>query len=249
MWFMKRDAFLIAASCVLCGFAAPHHTAGLPQSPAKRVGPAAIWQPAPGQLVAIRTKCMEGDPAKLDECFLSEMRAAGASPEAIAFSKSLADKGYGYLRDFRAEGRVDIAYVEYFYRANELRCVLLVNGLPSMLDVDDLELFPSDEVAKNDSYHGLLQRYPKLEVFPGDRFHTDRPVAKSLGAHGQEFIVSYALRDGCHACAVIGELQLAFDFDGDGKFTGVRVAKVTPHNQSTAKILFPENQQAAVLAF
>jgi hypothetical protein len=99
---------------------------------------------------------------------------------------------------------VGIAYVEYLFRASELEGVYLVNGLPPMLDVDDQSLFPSDDLVKNDSYFALLQQYPKLSIFPGDRFHTDRPVAKSLGADAREFDVSYVLRDGCHAC-----LQLA----------------------------------------
>jgi hypothetical protein len=246
---MSRFVILLAAWCAFAGFASTERTLVPAQSFSARVRPSAIWQPALGQLIAIRTKCMKGDPAKPDECFLSEMRAAGVSPEAIAFSRSLADTGYGYLRDFLAEGRVDIAFVEYFFRANELRCVFLVNGLPSMLDVDHMDLFPSDEVAKNDSYHGLLQRHPNLEVFPGDRFHTDEPVGKSRGAGGQEFLVSYALRDGCHSCAAIGKLQLAFDFDSDGKFTAVRVAQVVPRQQNTAGNLPAPIERVAASAF
>jgi hypothetical protein len=111
-------------------------------------------------------------------------------------------------------------------------------GSPPMLDVDDQNLFPSDELAKNDSYAVLLQQYPKIAIFPGDRFHTDRPVAKSLGAGAQEFILSYVLRDGCHARAAIGELQLAFYFNGEGKFTGTRVVEVTQPIQSTAGNIF-----------
>lgn len=238
MWVMKSQALLLALSCVLCGFALPNHAAGLPRPSGARIGAGAVWRPAPEQFAAIRNKCGAGDPAKLGDCFISEMRTAGASPEAIAFAKSVADKGYGYLREFRDTGRVDIAYVEYLFRANELEGVYLVNGLPRMLDVDDQSRFPSDDLAKNDSYFALLQQYPKLSIFPGDRFHTTGPVAKSLGAHSQEFIVNYSLRDGCHACAVIGELKLAFYFNGDGKFTGTRVVEVTQPKQSTAGNIF-----------
>jgi hypothetical protein len=74
---------------------------------------------------------MGGEPSKLGGCFLTEIRAAGASSEAVAFAKSLADKGYGYLREFRDTGRVDVAYVEFFLRANEMEGVYLVNGLPT----------------------------------------------------------------------------------------------------------------------
>jgi hypothetical protein len=238
MWVMKSHAFLLALLCVLCGLASPNHAASLQRHSGARIGASAVWRPAPEQLAAIRNKCGAGDPAKLGDCFISEMRTAGASPEAIAFAKSVADKGYGYLRELRETGRVSIAYVEYLFRANELEGVYLVNGLPPMLDVDDQSLFPSDDLAKNDSYLALLQQYPKLAIFPGDRFHTDRPVAKSLGADAREFDVSYVLRDSCHACAAIGELQLAFYFNGDGKFTGTRVVEVTQPIQSTAGNIF-----------
>jgi hypothetical protein len=133
---------------------------------------------------------------------------------------------------------VGIAYVEYPFCANELEGVYLVNGLPPMLDVDDQSLFPSDDLVKNDSYFALLQQYSKISIFPGDRFHTDRPVAKSLATDAREFDVSYVLRYGCPACAAIGELQLAFYFNGDGKFTGTGVVEVTQPIQSTAGNLF-----------
>ena len=58
------------------------------------------------------------------------MKSAGASPEALEFTESLAASlGVVYLRAFRRVERVDIAYIEYGgFRANELEGVLLVNG-------------------------------------------------------------------------------------------------------------------------
>jgi len=166
------------------------------------------------------------------------MQSSGASRESVAFAKSLSDKGYGYLRDFRGTGNVGVAYVEYAFRANEMEGVFLVNGSPSPLDVDGPSLISPDDLAKNDSYAELLRRYPNLSRFPGDRYHTNQPIEKSLGSGAQEFLVAYVLRDGCHACAAVGELQLAFEFDSDGKFKGARVAQVTSQIQTTTQKTF-----------
>src|ERR1700679_117051 len=89
-----------------------------PNQPA--VTPAAVWNPSTEILAAIRVKCGEGDPAPIENCFLTEMKSAGASPEAVAFSKSLASTGVLYLRSFRQVARVDVAYIQYAFRANEL---------------------------------------------------------------------------------------------------------------------------------
>lgn len=234
---MKKRVFLAVASSLLCAAALPRHTSGSQTSPSARVTAEAVWRPTAEQIAAIRKNCRE-EPAKIGECFVSAMRSSGASREAVAFAKSLSDKGYGYLRDFRGTGNVGIAYVEYAFRANEMEGVFLVNGSPTPLDVDDPSLISPDDLLKNDSYAELLRRYPNLARFPGDRFHTNQPVEKSLGGAAQEFDVGYALRDGCHACAAVGELQLAFDFDSTGKFKGARVEQVTSEIRTTARTRF-----------
>ena len=43
---------------------------------------------------------------------------------------------------------------------------------------------------------------------------------------GQRFVVGEDLRDGCHACAILGKARVAFDFDAAGKLRGVRVVTV-----------------------
>ncbi len=53
-------------------------------------------------------------------------------------------------------------------------------------------------------------------------------TVKKLPDGGQRFVVPYVLVDGCHACARVGALQLAFDFDSAGKFLGAKVSRVKP---------------------
>jgi inhibitor of cysteine peptidase len=194
-----------------------------------RITAKSVWAPTPEQLSDIRRKCTEGDPAQHEACFLDAMKSAGASDEAMAFVKEFAANGLAYVRAFRDTGRVDIAYIEYLFRANDLDGVLLVNGTPPIIDVDDYKFLSQEDLRKNDDYAALLQKYPNVNVFPADRYQTELPVATSAANGGQEFQVEYFLQDGCHACARIGTLVVAFDFDSSGRFTEVSAFGVRPN--------------------
>ena len=129
------------------------------------------------------------------------MRRSGASEAAVAFTNLIGNTGY--LRDFREAGRVDVAYVNYPFRANENQGCLLVNGEPVVIDVDDVSKLSSEELMKNKQYAALAAKHPNAALFPGDRSGTGYPEIESLGGRAA-LIVSYWLTDGCHACARLG---------------------------------------------
>ena len=193
---------------------------------ATRITAKAVWNPTPDELSNIRRKCTEGDPPQHEVCFLDAMKTAGASAEAMAFVKDFAPNGLAYVRAFRDTGRVDIAYIEYLFRANDLDGVLLVNGAPPIIDVDDYKFVSQEDLRKNADYAALLQKYPNTNVFPADRYHPEQPVATSSANGGQEFQVEYLLQDGCHACARIGTLVMSFEFGSSGGFTEARVKEI-----------------------
>ena len=226
---MIRSRFLLAMLCAATSWCAAQEPAkpSPSQHPTERVSVAAIWSPAPDVLAAIRQKCGDADPTHIERCFLNEMKSAGASPEAQAFAESLATSlGVVYLRAFRHVERVDVAYIEYAFRANELEGVLLVNGNPSPIDVDDDSFTPDAEMRKNAAYAALAEQYPRISVWPGDRFDSKLPAVTSTGWGFKTFLVQYKLRDGCHACAEVGIATLEFKFDTQGNFQGARVASV-----------------------
>lgn len=200
-----------------------------------RATAAAVWNPSADALAAIRKKCgEEGDPSHQENCFLDEMKTAGASAEAVAFTKSVANIGVVYMRAFRKVDRVDVAYIEYAFRSNELDGVFLVNGEPSPIDVDDEDLIPKIKLQGNASYAALAQQYPNISLWPGDRLDTNTPTLSNSGWGSQTFLASYILRDGCHACAQVGTAIIAFDFDTQGKFQGTRVTSVVPSKGSSS---------------
>jgi hypothetical protein len=191
------------------------------------VNSAVVWNPSPQILSAIREKCGRGNPGGITGCFLSEMQSAGASPEALAFSKSFAENGVAFARAFRKVGPVDVAYIEYAFRANEFDGVLLVNGQPPIIDVDNEKFVSPENFSKDSAYAALAKKYPHISIWPGDRYHSNKPVVKHLES-GKAFVVDYLLRDGCHACAQVGTASLRFDFDKQGKFIGVQARPTVP---------------------
>ena len=165
---MKR-ALLIAtiASGAVFLFAsrAPSPHAAI-SPPPTRVGANAVWTPSPGVLSDIRQVCSAGDPDQQKACFLDSMKSAGASDEAAAFVKSFAANGLAYVRAFRDTGRVDIAYIEYLFRANEMRW-----RPPRQRHAADdrrrrLQIHLAGKFDENADYVALLTRkYPAATVF------------------------------------------------------------------------------------
>jgi hypothetical protein len=220
---MKRISRLLVFLWVACGaFFAGQNPVEPATVPTQRLGADAVWNPSPQVLSAIHEECAKANPADLNDCFLAEMRADGASSQAVAFVKSTSDKGLIFVRAFRKVGLVDIAYIEYPFRANELDGVLLVNGDPATVDVDGQKFVALENFSKNPTYAALAKKYPNISIWPGDRFHIDKPLVEHSESGQQLFVVDYILRDGCHACAQIGTTSLIFTFDKDGKFNGVQ---------------------------
>src|SRR5271163_1560097 len=153
---MKRTLLIAALFCCItaAGFAAHAQSPSTSASPtpAFRVDAKAVWNPSPSVLSDIRKVCSAGDPSQQKACFVDSMRSAGASAEAVEFVKEFASNGLAYVRAFRDTGRISIVYIEYLFRANEMDGVLLVNGTPPMIDVDDYKYLSQEDLRKNGDY-------------------------------------------------------------------------------------------------
>ena len=136
----------------------------------------------------------------------------------------------GFVRDFKAAGPVDIAYVFYPYRANENQSCLIVNGEPSPIDVDNHKVVATDALKGNAAYAALARTHKEVSLWPGDRYSTETPDVEMGVNAGAHIIVNYRLREQCHACAVLGHGWYSFEFDstweiGGAKLLGVSVAR------------------------
>ena len=187
----------------------------------------AVWTPDKKLLSDIREKCGRGDPPKLKECFVAEMQAAGASADALAFAKTFPDAETGYMWAFRQAGAIGIAFIEYGFRANDFEGIWLINGAPPRIDVDEYKLFTEDMLDGIPEYDRLRRQYPKITLWPGDRFNSSISVSKT-DSGGENIVIGYTLRDGCHACADLGTAHATFQFDASGKFLGAKPQDVQP---------------------
>jgi hypothetical protein len=198
-------------------------------SAAEAVGPDAVWQPNAQAMRNLRERCAKEPPEKYAECLIAQMPAAGARNAAVAFTERLKKETgqIGYVLRFRGSGPVDIAYVEYPIRANENRGWLLVNGEPSLIDVDDFSRLPKESLESDSAYRALAKQYPKVMLFPGDRTGTKYPTVRPLTSGGQRFVVPYRLLNGCHACERLGSASFAFDFDEAGRFVSAKLLYIS----------------------
>lgn len=180
----------------------------------------AVWQPDADTLKKARSACTSVAYPELGDCFVRQMQEAGASPEAVAFLRSMHNDAY--LAKYQNTGRVSIAWVIYPFRANSNTACLLVNGTPPSLDVDDLSRLPRERLISSSKWRALVAKYPKATLWPDDRSGMTGVGVASLPGGGQRFIANYLALDGCHACARLAHIRYAFDFDVTARLLGVR---------------------------
>ena len=187
-------------------------------SEAPVIGKDSEWKATMETIRKIQQECVEKQASDVGHCFVDFMGRSGASAQAVAFAR--ATGGTGYLMQFFKKGRVDLAYLSYPFRANENEGWLLVNGDPSIIDVDAQTNQLERQLEENPTYLVLKEKFPRIMLFGGDRTITRPPEMIGLPTKGQRFIFQYRLLNGCHACERVGRARFAFDFDVNGKFVG-----------------------------
>jgi predicted secreted protein len=192
----------------------------------KNVGPEAVWHPAGSFRERVIERCSSPRVQDLGKCFVSVMNDYKASARATAFTGLIGNTGY--MRGFREAGVVDVAFVEYPFRANENFGCLLVNGDPPVIDVDDFDIIQKIELKKDGQFSEIADAFPKVDIWPGDRWGADCIQPDTL-KDKQRFITAYRLLNGCHACELLAFARVAFDFDTAGKFLGTELLKVEAH--------------------
>lgn len=154
-------------------------------------------------------------------CFMNQI-ASSAPPAAASFSRMLFEKdngNVGMMTAYKDYGSLAAAQVIYPLRANDNYALLLVNGDPNLIDVDDLQKLDRAAMEKDPKYQALKKKYPQADLWPGDRSGNHPwPQVKPLSGGGTQFIVSYLFINGCHACARVGYARFAWEFDSSGKF-------------------------------
>ena len=220
---------IVAAFCIWS-------TAQTPSAPqrttsAGRITASAVWQAPADFLSKAHAACdkITGSPANFAQCFIGQMKTAGAPAPALAFTQAVyqfSGGDVGILTGIHAVGPVDVAFVSY-PRANRIMdcCWSWIaqdhqRGGMSLLDQNGLKQSPQ--------FQDLLAQFPQASLFPGDRDGTTWPNTQQGSNNGLQFIVGYPLLNGCHACTNAGFALFTWNFDATGKFLGTTFMGLTP---------------------
>jgi predicted secreted protein len=222
---MRKIGWIVLMMCLIEVFVVTGGMfAAAPALAVQNVGPEAVWKPGPQFTKTVNDRCGSPKLQAFNDCIGSLMQTEGASPEALAFAKRLDNEGY--LRAYQQVGPVGIAHVSYPFKPFENSGILLVNGSPPVIDVDDFGSLPEKDMKQDPLYRELLKEYPAMSLWHGDRLSDTPPKAQPLKDSGESLGFSYRLLDGCRTCKVIGQAHFAFDFDPGGKYLGTRFVKV-----------------------
>ncbi len=194
------------------------------------IGPAAVWKPTQDALNRVYGVCDKGKGHGYDECFMAHMSNGGASPEAVHITqlmyKSLGE--VAIVTDFKRVGPVDLARVQFPLRATDTAGLLLVNGAPTVLDVDNLDRLNRGAMEVAPQFQAVKQRYPAANVWPGNRSGDIWPQVIQLPDGGEQIVIGYPILNGCQTCAHVGLALFVWDFDAKGKFVKTIYRPIPP---------------------
>lgn len=226
---MFTHRLMIAVYCISASLIA-HAQSGARKTAAPKIDASAVWQ-IPSQFLATAHAACDAELAQVAECMIGQMQKAGAPATSIGFSRALFKQShgeFGVLTGFQNESPVSFAWVTYPLRANTNYGLLLVNGTPAIINVEDLKLLDRKAMEQSGQFHDTRNQFPKVDVWPGDRDGKEWPNSQPGPNGGQQFVVGYPLINGCHACARAGQAIFTWNFDATGKFLGTTFQGMTP---------------------
>jgi hypothetical protein len=201
------------------------------QSGHGKVGGSAVWQVPPSFLAAAHAACDNSAKAVDVECLIGQMVKAGGPAASVGFTRELYRQSHGELgimTGFQNQSPVSFAWITYPLRANTNYGLLLVNGRPAIINVEDLKLLDRKGMEQSFQFQDLKNQFPQVDLWPGDRDGKEWPNSQAGPGGGMQFVVSYPLINGCHACARAGFAIFTWNFDAQGKFLGTTFMGMTP---------------------
>jgi hypothetical protein len=179
-------------------------------------GPSQIWMPSQDAVRQLQM-CTNQNYT----CVRGIMQADGASAGAIAFYRLT---GW-FLSDIQDHGPVQLGTIFTPWAANENTQYALLGGIPAVI-------FPNQEAATfgtalqhNATYEAIASAHEDAMYWP---FGPTVAGVETSPAGGPRFLFDYEVLNGCHACAVLAHVRLAFDFAADGTEAGVQLIEVIP---------------------
>ncbi len=196
-----------------------------------KIGASAVWQ-MPKDFVAQTKAACEKDPSSDDaSCLIDHMAAAGASDQAVDFSRMMyykTDHEAVIVTDFHKSGPVDVAKVSYPLHTANTVGMLILNGDPPVLDVDDLKLLDTAAMDDNPNFKAVQSKFPYAMMAKGDRASSFWPQVITEPNGNSGLIFGYPLLNGCHSCPHVGLARFSWNFDRNGKFLNAAYVPTPP---------------------
>jgi len=195
-----------------------------------QIGEEAIWNAGPEDLNSIGQACKINDAARYRDCFIEQM-GEYASSDAVAFAQTMASqksRRLGYLTGLREYGLVDLGYVAYPGNSNVNHGWVLLNGVPALVNLDDITMLPKSALEKDAQFVALRQSHPQMQLVVNDeqRKPDSSPQIERLATDGERFVVPYSLQEPCANCAPLAQAIFGFDFNEAGKFLGAKFLRI-----------------------
>lgn len=155
------------------------------------------------------------------QCLNAYAKQHGATAKEIKFT----DLVSGYIAKVQNVGDVSVVYAGVM-GADHSDGYYIVTKKGGFINVDGFAVLKRIEakIKANSQYAAIKQANPKSDLFPGN--HT-APQIKQNANKGDSILFNYRILNGCMACAANGKATVAFDFNKQGEFTGVKVVSVT----------------------
>ena len=154
---------------------------------------------------------------------IGQMTKAGAPADAVQFTRELYKQShgeFGVMTGFQNEGPVAFAWVTYPLRANTNYGLLLLNGQPPIVNVEDLKLLDVRTMKQSSQFQDAKRSFPKSMSGPEIAMERDGRTRKSAPMAGS------SSRSPIH-CSMVAMPALApeqaifnWNFDARGKFLG-----------------------------
>src|SRR5437870_273812 len=159
---MRKQRLLLAVIC-LAGCLMAQSKPG----PAK-IDASAVWQVTPQFLRTAHAAC-DSHPGDV-ECLIDQMSKAGAPAAAVNFTRELYKQShseFGIMTGFQGhEGPVAFAWITYPLRANTNYGLLLVNGRPAIVNVEDLKQLDTKTMKQSPQFQDLKNQFPQVDLWP-----------------------------------------------------------------------------------
>jgi hypothetical protein len=220
------NARLLLATLLAGSLMAQSQGVGLP-----KISGSAVWTVSPQFMATAHAACDKLSSPGVGECLIGQMSKAGAPPAAVDFTRELYKQNegeFGIMTGFQAQNPVAFAWITYPLRANTNYGLLLVNGQPRIVNVENLKLLDRKTMEQSFQFQDLKNQFPKVDLWPGDRDGKIWPNSQAGPNGGTQFVVSYPLLNGCHACERAGFAIFTWNFNADGKFLGTSFMGLTP---------------------